>query len=720
MAGAVLVAREVRPTDTQYLFQASGIVSTGGAVLSHAALLAIQFGKPAMVVEGHLDDRDAVPTLRFKVTKYRNRESVVHGLRVCRRTVVSEGSSRLVEGDLLILDANEGVVQILGQEADTFVLWNGFRLLGKANAAIEMADAPREILEIRAQQLRARHQITKAIHRIHHPAIASFALEEIVVGDGLAGIRAADRAEILGDLLSNPVVTADVRIKLLETTARLADRFRSASIEYREYTPSARFMFEILGLRLRCLRWKESLTVAMEVQHGCGVDGNHATETDGLPEDHPAIARLEELGQELKRKLMNEGPETRHFLRRLGRLDQVLPRKILMDTSTKHIAAKLAAADAKALSRAADRMILHQGECGLEMHPLLGWKAANLAEIDRLAGPQTVPPWYALTDTAFRRMLAQTLVAGPVVMEHLGGGSHTLGSAIDGVLGLSGTDHAGKADLIRKLWSTVPLPEDLAADIARAHADLQGRSTEEIFVALRSSSCDEDSETAMRAGVYDTFLFVCGIKSVLEHVKLTWSGLWTERALYGRETDGDIRKLPAGGIIVQRMVRSRVSGVLQTVNVANGNLRELMISVGLGLGEGIVSGRAAADLITVVKDRGPDRDPVHFNYLTNDKPEQVVFDQRQGRGTCLVETLYHQRLRPALEYTELCEVTRKAIALEAAYGYPLDIEFALEDDRLWLLQARPIATIQAECQTTLDRYPLKEQAKPQISKGRLK
>lgn len=709
MIGSVLVAREIRPTDTQYLFKASGVVSTGGAVLSHAALLAIQFGIPAMVVEGHWDDLETVPALRFKVTKYRDRESVVHGLNVCQRTVVSEGSSELVEGDLLVLDANEGVVQVLGQEADTIVLWNGFRLLGKAYEAMEMARAPREILETRAQQLRAGHQIRKAIQRILSPAIASFALEEIMVGDDLAGMSAIDRGEILGDLLANPAVAADVRVRLQETTARLADRYRSASIEYREGTPSARFMFEVLGLRLRCLRWKESLTAAMELQRGCRVDGDATTKMYALPEDDPAITRLGELGRQLKRQLTRGGPEVRHDLRRLGRLDRVLPGKALMDASTRRFAAELAAADAEALSRAADRMILHPQECGLGMHPLLGWKAANLAEIDRLVGPQTVPPWYVLTDTAFRRMLARPMISSPLVKKHLGGGSHTLGAAINKVLGLPRTDHAGKADLIRELWLEVSFPEDLAADIDRAHAGLQGQSTEEIFVALRSSSCDEDSETAMRAGIYDTFLFVRGIKSVLEHIRLTWSGLWTRRALYGREADGDIRKQPAGGLIVQRMVRSRVSGVLQTVNVATGNLRELLISVGLGLGEGIVSGLAAADLITVVKDQGPDRDPVHFNYLTNDKPEQVVFDQHRGRGTRVVETLYHQRLRPAMEYTELCEVTRKAVTLEVAYGYPLDIEFAMEDDRLWLLQARPITTIQAEYQTTLDRYPLRPQ-----------
>jgi pyruvate,water dikinase len=56
-----------------------------------------------------------------------------------------------------------------------------------------------------------------------------------------------------------------------------------------------------------------------------------------------------------------------------------------------------------------------------------------------------------------------------------------------------------------------------------------------------------------------------------------------------------------------------------------------------------------------------------------------------------VETLYHQRLRPALEYTDLAGLVRLSTALEDAYGYPLDVEFAVEGHRLWILQVRPVA-----------------------------
>ena len=65
-----------------------------------------------------------------------------------------------------------------------------------------------------------------------------------------------------------------------------------------------------------------------------------------------------------------------------------------------------------------------------------------------------------------------------------------------------------------------------------------------------------------------------------------------------------------------------------------------------------------------------------------DKSSRIVFDRRTGSGTRREETLYHQRLRPALEYTDLGELVRAAARLEQTYGYPLDIEFAFEDDAL--------------------------------------
>jgi pyruvate,water dikinase len=77
----------------------------------------------------------------------------------------------------------------------------------------------------------------------------------------------------------------------------------------------------------------------------------------------------------------------------------------------------------------------------------------------------------------------------------------------------------------------------------------------------------------------------------------------------------------------------------------------------------------------------------------------------------MAPTLSHQRLRPALDYVELVELVRTARGLEDAYGYPLDLEFALEDTRLWILQARPVAGLERTLRDSLERYPLEGPAR---------
>jgi phosphoenolpyruvate synthase/pyruvate phosphate dikinase len=116
----------------------------------------------------------------------------------------------------------------------------------------------------------------------------------------------------------------------------------------------------------------------------------------------------------------------------------------------------------------------------------------------------------------------------------------------------------------------------------------------------------------------------------------------------------------------------------------------MVIDVGLGLGEGVVSGRVAADHVTVSKDEDPGTGPLAFRYLTADKRERVVFDAAAGAGTVRADVLSHERLRPALEYAELVELVEAATRLESAFGYPLDIEFGFEGEALRILQVRPV------------------------------
>ena len=225
-------------------------------------------------------------------------------------------------------------------------------------------------------------------------------------------------------------------------------------------------------------------------------------------------------------------------------------------------------------------------------------------------------------------------------------------------------------------------------------------------MAVRSSAHQEDTDAAAHAGEFDTFLFVRGERSLVEHLKRAWSGLWTERAIHNRSVLRAGDGMEGGGVLVQRMVWSRAAGVMQTTNVAEGLPHELVINVGLGLGEGVVSGLVAADHVVVSKEHSPAAGHLRFRYVTAEKRERVVFDMRAGHGTSRVRTLSHQRLRPVLEYVELVELVQVALELEAALNQALDIEFAWEGPFFRILQVRRIPAWRAVWWETALRFPL--------------
>ena len=290
----------------------------------------------------------------------------------------------------------------------------------------------------------------------------------------------------------------------------------------------------------------------------------------------------------------------------------------------------------------------------------------------------------------------------------------SLREAIDKIISRSDISNREKSLHIKNLWNSIPLPEQIKCEVIEAYRELENEFFEtsskekdsQLYVAIRSSSCEEDAEIAARAGEFETYLFITGEELLIEYLKRTWSGLWTERAIHNRSIFKHQLDGTTGGVIVQRIVWSRISGVMQTINVPKKDLREIVINAGLGLGEGVVSGAVAADQIIVSKKGNLEKGPLSFNYITSDKMQQVVFNKRAGYGTVVSPTLYHQRFRPALEYVELCELVAIAAKLESAYGYPLDIEFGIEGTKLWILQVRPVATFLPAFKETLNNYPL--------------
>jgi pyruvate,water dikinase len=712
---AVLVAASVRPEDNTYLYHARGVVSTGGGILSHAGLIAAQFRKPALVVAGEWQrESDGSSTLLYRTPEYREERREVQGAEVVLFREWREREHRLREGDLLVLDAVQGTLRVLGQERDALALDDELWRLGEAGRRLLRAQDPPDILALRGHQVRAAHQVRRILARLEDPVLARHAAHEIVSGDALAGeaVGRDERRELVSLLLRNPAVGEAARRYVVELVRELRARHAALADEARRLLPTADSPYEVLARRLDTHRVARALAEA-ESSLGESVVASPAAQSPPAAEiDRLAATRLRELRAARRRELAatpGNDPRRRHLLRLVERLDHLLGTP--GETDLQDARARLAEEDEAVCRALAGRRVVTAEEGGFALYPFIGWKAANLGEVARL-GWALVPPWFVVTDRAFQDMLDRPLArpgAEGAAVEAL-----TLRDAIAAVVARGDLDNARKSALVRGLWEGVPLPDELSREVSAAYRRLAGGAgggeadgPEGPFVAIRSSAREEDAEVAARAGEFETFLFVRGEEQLLERLKQAWSGLWTERAIHNRALLGAGTERAGGGVVVQRIAWSRVSGVLLTVNVAEGEPREMVVNVGLGLGEGIVSGQVAADHVVVAKEGDLERGPLRFRYVTADKREQVTFDRRTGFGTSLTECLYHQRLRPALEYVELAELVAVAARLEAAYGYPLDIEFGIEGPRLFVLQARPVAAFLSLVQETLE-HPLEE------------
>ncbi len=728
-AGAILVTPRVGPEDNAFLFSAAAIVSTGGGILSHAGLLAIQFRKPALIVPGRWSvEADGAPTLSLPCLEYGEEEREVEGSRVVLRTDLQEREHSLREGDLVAVDAAAGTLRVLGRGPEALALHDGLCRLEDARRRLAGDRPDEDILVLRGHRLKARHQLAKLVARFTDPALARHTVDELLLREPRLDDpdRVPETAALLAALLANPVVGARAREHAAALTEDL-DRRRQALVSRSAFRiPTSRSAYEVLQLRLDALRLSEAFRAARELlpsAESAGVgSGADAADLDAL-----ALEQLRRLLAGRLRTLRDRSfddagrPRRRHLLREAERLAKVCGGSEGTRRRLHAARAGLAQEDDARVRSLSTRRVLGAPDGGLELLPLVGGKAANLAEIERLAGSHVVPPWFAVTHHAFEEMLASPVAVRAAGLESLIAGAHTLHEAIESILGHSELGIAQRAAAIRLLWDQSRLPEDLAAEILEACAKILAVPGDDQplpgFVAIRSSSREEDAEAAARAGEFDTFLFVRGEAAVLDHLKRAWSGLWSERAIHNRAVLESSTEKAGGGIVVQRMIFSRVAGVVQTVNVAENEPREFVINAGLGLGEGVVSGAVAADQIVVAREGDLEKGPLRFRYATADKTERVVLNREAGLGTRREETLYHQRLRPALEYVELCELVRAAARLEEAYGYPLDLEFGIEGTRLWILQARPVAVFHALLRETLDRRPLAPRSRSRIPRA---
>ncbi len=230
-------------------------------------------------------------------------------------------------------------------------------------------------------------------------------------------------------------------------------------------------------------------------------------------------------------------------------------------------------------------------------------------------------------------------------------------------------------NIIEKI-SKCEISDDIKNEILENYKKLNCK-----YVAVRSSATSEDGKSHAWAGQLESFLNVDEI-TIIDRIKDCWSSLFSKRALFYRIKNNDTSNISVA-VIVQTMIQSDVSGVAFSINPITNNLDEIVIESVLGLGEAIVSGKVTPD-----------------TYIVNKKENKLVKKEIKNQNIKLVK--YNNKNEwmdekqgniQKLDNEEILELSNEIKKIEKFYGFPVDIEWAIEENNVYILQCRPITTL---------------------------
>ncbi|GAH55404.1 unnamed protein product, partial [marine sediment metagenome] len=218
--------------------------------------------------------------------------------------------------------------------------------------------------------------------------------------------------------------------------------------------------------------------------------------------------------------------------------------------------------------------------------------------------------------------------------------------------------------------------------------DILKKSPKAIFVAVRSSATTEDLAEASFAGQQDTYLNVKGEPELITSIKKCFASLFTSRATYYRNKKGFKHEQSSLAVIIQKMVDANKSGVVFSKDPSLGK-DDVIIEAVWGLGEGIVSGQISPDRYTVSEDSG------ELKLKKKEIAKKKIAITRDSSGKKEVVKLKDEiSERQVLKEHEIKKLAEIALKLEKHYQKPQDIEFAIERENLYIVQTRPITTLE--------------------------
>lgn len=319
----------------------------------------------------------------------------------------------------------------------------------------------------------------------------------------------------------------------------------------------------------------------------------------------------------------------------------------------------------------------------------VGAKAAALARIAREG--IAVPAFFVVSSDAFALHLAAAGIEWPASAGPPGSPN--------------GSSDPAQVPALRDRIRTAPVPDPVARQAVEAYEALCSASGRD-QVAVRSSASEEDSASASFAGQFASILGVRGPVALLDAVRECWASSLSERSLRYRAglaasaaaaapaATHSATSGPGFGVVVQVQVPSHKAGVAFTVHPLEPGGDLSYVEANFGTGESVTSGLANPDGVTV---RRSTLEIVETRIGTKRRMTTIAPDPAIGPagpagrgGSVVVDVDEARRQSQVLTDAEAREIAAVGLRLEQVLHGPQDVEWAFDDDGLWVLQSRPV------------------------------
>jgi len=286
-----------------------------------------------------------------------------------------------------------------------------------------------------------------------------------------------------------------------------------------------------------------------------------------------------------------------------------------------------------------------------------GPKAANQAALGHAGLP--IPDGFCLDAAAYRAQL-----------EHLG-----LTEAAHKAATLDAVESRPYLSEVRVQLFASPIAPEIEAELLAARRDLVARTGAP--VAVRSSSIMEDRAGTSFAGQFQSYLGIESEADFLTTVRACWGALWSSRAMRYMEGQDISPNDTAMGVLVQATVQAKASGggMSQT---ASG---DMSISATWGLGEAIAQGEVVPDRYDVTRDGD-------LIESTMGRKDHSVHCHRHGPSSTPVEE--HRHGEACLNAEQVRTLAGMMRTAESLLGRPVEVEWAMDEAGIKMLQARPL------------------------------